>query len=182
MLARRFSVLLTVWLVLVWLLVFGRFDLVTVLGGLLVALATQLLFPLPHHRRMWHVRPWHLTVLAARFLSDMMRAGVQVAWVAVSGAAHRDAILRCELRSRDPVYVTVLAAMTSLIPGSIVVQIDAERGYMYLHSFDIDRHGGIEELRRATRNQELRILLAFATRDELDAAGLSRHSRAEQRP
>lgn len=181
MLARRFSVLLTAWLVVVWLLIFGRFDLVTALGGLLVALATQLLFPLPHHRRLWHVRPWHLIVLGVKFLSDMLRAGVQVAWVAVSGTPHKDAILRCELRSTDPVYVTVLAAMTSLIPGSIVVQIDSQNGLMYLHSFDIERHGGVEQLRRATRNQELRILLAFATNDELTAAGLTRRSRPEPR-
>lgn len=168
----RVSALLTLWLVAVWVLLWGRPTWVTLGGGLLVALLVQVAFPLPHHGRVFHPRPLAIAVLAGRFVADVVAAGWHVAWVVVSGRAHREAVVRCRLRSGDPLYVSAVTAMTSLIPGTIAIEVDDRRRLLYLHCFDVDHQGGVEAVRRATLAQEARVLRALANDAELRAAGL----------
>ena len=44
---------LVIWLVIVWMLLWGTFDVATAVYGLLVALVVLVLFPLPSHR--WNI-------------------------------------------------------------------------------------------------------------------------------
>lgn len=170
----RVSALLTVWLVTVWVLLWGRPTWLTVGGGVLVAVLVQVAFPLPHHGRLFHPRPGAVAVLLGRFLADVVAAGWHVAWVVVVGRPHREAVVRCRLRSSDALYVSVVTAMTSLIPGTIALEVDDRRRVLYLHCFDVDHQGGIDAVRRATLAQEARVLRALATDAELERAGLAR--------
>lgn len=156
------SVPMTLWLLLLWLAVFRSITPMHVAGGLLVAFAVQLLFPLPTSTHLWRWRFFPVLYLAVRFGWDLIVAGLQVAWVVVSGKTHDDGIVRCDLRSNDPVYMTIVAAMTSMVPGTIVVEASRERRALYLHVLDLRTHGGIAGVRRAVRAQEARVLLAFA--------------------
>lgn len=171
---RRVGVLFTVWLVFVWMAVFGELTWLSILGALIVGVAAQALFPLPHHEGIWQIRPILALYLAAHFIWDLARAGVHVAWLVISGRPHEDAILRCEIRSSNPVYLTILAAMTSLIPGTIVVQVDRSKKVIYLHCLDVEAQGGASGIRRATSNQEARILRAVAPTAVLTEVGLGR--------
>lgn len=158
----RVSPVLTLWLVLVWVMVFGSLSWLTVLGGLLVALAVQVAFPLPHASPRWHWRVWPMVVLVVRFVRDMVAAGLEVAWLVLSGRHTHTGIVRVELRSGDPVHMTIVSAMTSLVPGTIVVRVARLAGVIYLHVLDVDRQGGPEGVRRAVLGQEARVLRAVA--------------------
>jgi multisubunit Na+/H+ antiporter MnhE subunit len=162
-----------VWLTFLWVMVFGDLSWVTVLGGILASLAVQWAFPLPHSSSRWHVRPGAVTVLLARFVVDVIRAGLQVSWLVLSGRPVRSAIVRVNLRSADPVHLTGVSAMTSLVPGTIVVRVDRLTGTIYLHVLDLERQGGVEAVRSSVLDQERRILLAIGSNADLRAAGVA---------
>lgn len=163
---------LTVWLLLVWVMVFGSIDPLTLLGGVLVAVAVQWAFPLPRIPGRWTLHPWSALVLLGRFAADLVRAGLQVSWVVVSGRKVDNAILRVDLRSSDPVHMTIVSGMTSLVPGSIVVRVDRLVGRIYIHVLDVEGRGGIEAVRRSVLDQEDRILRAFLRPADLRSFGL----------
>lgn len=172
---------LTLWLLVVWVMVFGALDPLTILGGVLVAVGVQWAFPLPRVLGRWQIHPGALVVMILRFVFDLVRAGLEVSWVVVSGRRVDNAILRVDLRSADPVHLTVVSAMTSLVPGSIVVRVDRLVGRIYVHVLDVEGQGGIEAARRTVLDQEERILRALAGRGELEALGLRSHPGSPRR-
>lgn len=158
----------TVWLFFIWVAAFGNLEPLTLLGGLIVSLLVQLAFPLPARTGVFHFRLIPLIWLVVRFLADVVRAGLHVAWLVIKPEPRRDAIVRIDIRTDNPEYLTILAAMTSLIPGTIVLELDRARRSMYLHCLDIDFQGGVEGVRREVRAQEARILRAVAPRAALE--------------
>jgi len=170
---ERLSWGLTLWLTALWILVFGHLTWVTLISGILVALAVQWFFPLPHTSSTWHVRPFAVVVLLVRFVWDVIRAGLQVSWLVLSGRHVRSAVLRVNLHSADPVHLTAVSAMTSLVPGTIVFRVERLTGTIYLHVLDVDGQGGIEAVRASVLDQERRILAAIGSNDDLRAAGMT---------
>lgn len=169
---NRFSWFVTIWLMVIWLLLFANLKPLTIIGGLIVVLGVQLLFPLPHTGFFKYVRPWQTTKLVARFLYDMVLAALHVAKVVLTGEKYRCSIVRIDLRSRSDIIIAITAAMTNLVPGTIVVQVLRQEGIIYLHVFDIDDQGGPDGVRESTRAQEARVLKAFASRAELEELGV----------
>lgn len=155
------SVGLSVWLTVLWVLMFAPATWLTVISGALVAVVVQLAFPLPRARRRVKLRPLASVVLAVRFVSDLVRAALHIAMVVATGRSYRCSIVRVDLQSKEEIVLAIVAAMTNLVPGTIVVSIDRAHRYMYLHVFDLDWHGGTEAVRRAGIEQEERVLKAL---------------------
>lgn len=174
---HRLDPIFTVALVAAWMAVFAELSWVTFIGGVLVALLVQILFPLPHQRGTWRIRPVRLAFLTLRFAWDLIQAGIHVGLLVLFPRPHQNAIVRCETRTSNPVYLTILAAMVSLVPGTIVVEVDRKRRLMYLHCLDIAGQGGIDGIRRATSAQEARILWAVAPKAVLVQSGLRKERR-----
>lgn len=169
---RRVALGMTSWLTTVWVLVFQDASWLTVGSGLLVALAVQWFFPLPHVVRHWHLRALPLARLLVRFLADLLVAGVQVSRIVVAGRPVGTGVLEVGLRSADPAHLTIVSAMTSLVPGTIVLEVDRYMGRLTLHVLDLDGHGGPEGVRVSVREQEERMLMAVASDRHLTALGL----------
>ena len=74
-------------LTVVWLLLWGSITPTLVVGGLLTSVLVLMLFPFPQAPWRWTLRPWPTLVLLAVFAADLLRASVQVAWLAVRPAA-----------------------------------------------------------------------------------------------
>ena len=161
------------WLLAVWIAAFGNVEPLTVVGGIIVAVAVHFLFPLGHTPGVFRVRLIPLLELAARFLYDLVRSGLQVSWRVLHPEPRLDGIVSCDVRTSVPEYLTILAAMTSLIPGSIVIEVDRHRQKLIMHCLDIPGQGGAAGIRRATRAQEARILRALAPRSTLVKVGLA---------
>lgn len=169
---RHVSISMSAWLLLVWVAVFGSLDPLVVVGGLVIAVAVQLLFPLPTTPHLWHLRILPFLWLLIRFNWDLVTAGIHVAWLVVSGKDHRDGIVRCDLRTDNPVYMTIVAAMTSMVPGTIVVEASKSEKALFLHVLDLDAQGGVEGVRKSVAQQEDRVLWAVAPSDVLVESGL----------
>lgn len=166
------SIDLTVWLIFVWIATFGDLKPLTLVGALVVAVVVQWLFPLPNRAGIYRIHPVGLVVLIARFVWDMSRAGVHVAALILFPRPREDAILRMQVRTDVPEYLAILVAMTTLVPGTVVVEVDRAHRILYLHCLDVEGQGGVEALRAATLAQEARILRAVAPTSLLLELGL----------
>lgn len=168
----RASFAMTFWLTLIWVAVFASLSPLTLLSGVLVAVVVQLVFPMPKQKGLWHLRPLAALYLLVYFMYDLVRAGLQVSRVVVTDRVHDDGIVRCDLRTGNPVYMTIVAAMTSMIPGTIVVEADQREKAIYLHCLDLEAQGGVQGIRDATWDQEKRVLLALAPNQVLRRVGI----------
>lgn len=183
----------TIMLGLTWTLVWGRYDLPTLLMGLVFGVVVSLAFPLPPLRLSGTVRPLWWFALTGRLIFDLVWASVKVAWAAVvRGPRVRNAILRVPLRTRSDFVMTQVAELTTLVPGSVALETRraipkddeheersesaAESGeqefvgtnILYVHVMDLGEHPDIEAEREKIRNLEARVIRAFGPRSEYD--------------
>ncbi|WP_152352184.1 Na+/H+ antiporter subunit E [Brachybacterium subflavum] len=156
-----------------WCLLWGGFSASDVLGGLVVAVLVYVLFPLPSMAREVTLRPFAFVWLVARFLWDMTVSAVQIAWWAVRpGPEPPTAVIAVELVSRSDLFLTFTAALSTLIPGSVVVEAQRATGTLFLHVIGVGDEVGAEQARERARQQELRLLRALARGEVLEGAGL----------
>ncbi len=173
--ARRIPWRTVAWLTLVWVLLWGDFSPATILVGLIVGVVLSLVFPLPYIRFGGRIHPLSTLYLAWRFAIDLIEASVRVALLALRPSRHpQGAVIRVDLRSQSDLYLTLTAQLTTLVPGSLVVEANRQVSVLYLHLLDVDTLGGIEKVRADTLAVEARVLRAFASDQELAAAGLAR--------
>ena len=151
-----------VWLTLVWVALWGDVSWANVLGGLAVAVLVTLVFPLPPVRMRIRVRPLWLLWLGVRFVGDVVVASLQVAWLTVTLRRDpRNAIIAVPLRTDSELVLTLVGEMTSLVPGSVVVEVRRTTRTLYLHVLDVRDEAGIERMRRRTLDLERRVVLAL---------------------
>ena len=172
---QNVSVPMTLWLLAVWVIVFQSLSWVTIISGLLLALAVQLVFPMPGSHGIWHVRILYLTTLILKFVWDLVRAGIEVSGIVLSNRDHPDGIVECRLKTSSPVYLTILAAICSMVPGTVVLRVDPTERTMYLHCLNLPGQGGADGVRKAVAAQEKLVLLALATNRAVVDAGYGRY-------
>jgi multicomponent Na+:H+ antiporter subunit E len=151
------------WLTVVWTALWRDVSVGNVLAGALLGAFVLVLFPLPRLVVDLRVRPAAFVVLLARFLADVVRASLQVAWRAVGpGTVPPGSIVTVQLRSRDELFQTVTAQLVSLVPGSVVVELDSPRGLLSVHAFAAGTPAEVALARANVLAQEDRVLRALA--------------------
>ena len=94
---------------------------------MVVGLLVMLLLPLPPVEGGTRVRPLALLRFVGHFLVDVAVSGAQVAWRALSpGGVRQRAIVRVQLRADSDLLLTAVAETVSLVPGSLVLDLDRE--------------------------------------------------------
>jgi multicomponent Na+:H+ antiporter subunit E len=163
-----------VWLAVVWVLLWGSVTWGNILAGLLLGVLVVVLLPLPPLPFHGRVRPLRVLALLTRFGADLVVASFQVAWQAVRpGVQPRGAVVGVRLRNPSDIYLTVTAELSSLVPGSLVVEVHRLTGMLYLHVLDLEAYGGVDKVRADVLALEARVLRALASDAELEAAGLT---------
>lgn len=168
---RSLQPLVLVWLTVVWVALWGHLSVLTVVGGLLVAILTCLVFPLPPLRLDVRVRLLPLLVLLGRFAADVVRSSVQVAIVVLRPRSRplRNAVVEVNLRTPSDFVLTVVAEMTCLIPGSLVVEARRSTHTLFLHVLDVEDQAAADRFRQSVLDQEARVVRALGHHiDHLD--------------
>lgn len=156
------------WLVLVWNLLWGELTWGNLLGGLLVAGAVLVFFPLPPVTFAGRLRARALLVFAAGFGAELVSASARVAWLAVQpGCRPRGAIIGVRLRVRSDLNLTLTAEAISLVPGTLIVDVDRDAGTLYVHVLDVRRPQDVADSRQRTLDVERRIVRAVGSAPEL---------------
>jgi multicomponent Na+:H+ antiporter subunit E len=166
----RHQVPLIAWLVLVWMLLWGTLSWANLLSGLLVALTVLTLLPLPHVVGGARVRPVPLLAFLGHFVVDLFVSGAEVAWQALRPAGvRRTAIVQVRLRADSDLLLTMVAEAISLVPGSLVLDLDREQRVMTLHLLPVQDLEDVERKKANVLVVETRLVRAFGSAADLAA-------------
>ncbi|GGC61595.1 Na+/H+ antiporter subunit E [Hoyosella rhizosphaerae] len=157
--SRMFGVLA---LATVWVLLWGTLSIGNVLSGIAVGLAVVLLFPLP---RIPIRGRFHLTsFIALNFViaTMLVRATLQVTWITLRpGPPPKCAILKRRLSVQSDIVLTLIVDALSLIPGSLVLQVDKVQRVVFIHVLDVSDKRAIADFHRNTDQLERWFIRAF---------------------
>lgn len=149
-----------VMLVLVWMALWGSAS-VTVIGiGVVVSVLILLLFPLPTMVFRFGIHPWRMLLLVVRFLYDVVLASIQVGWMAIRPRLPQSEITTVQLASDSDLIEALTALAVSLVPGSLIVDADADNRVLTIHVLDAE-HRSMAEFAAQVLAQERRIRLAL---------------------
>ena len=166
----RHQLPLLLWLVLVWNLLWGTWSWANLLSGVLVALGVTLLLPLPPVVGGARVRPVGLLRFLVHFVVDLVSSGAQVAWQTVRPTGiDRSAIIIVQLRTDSDLLLTILTESLTLVPGSMVIDLDRERRTIALHILHVRDQRDVERQREGVLAEEERVVRAFGSPDEIAA-------------
>ncbi|WP_166783942.1 Na+/H+ antiporter subunit E [Cryobacterium sp. Hz9] len=156
-------------LIVLWMLLWGDFSWLNLLTGFVVGMVVTVGFYLVPVQLSGRVHPLRTVVFFVRLVVDIVWASIDVAWLAVKPRlVTSNAILAIRLHTRSDLILTWTAVATSIVPGSIVVDIDRESSILYLHVLNMHSAGDIESFRRRVQNTERRIVRGFGSREEVE--------------
>lgn len=164
---RRNRLIAAIGLVLVWTLLWGSFTWANVISGLVVAVVVLAAFPLPPVTYAGRIRPLRLLLFGLRFLRDLVVASVEIAALAFRfGHTPHSAIIAVQLRVRSDLNITLTGEALSLVPGSLIVEVDQTTGTLYVHVLGVRDHTEVEHFRQSVLELEARIIAAVGSDDE----------------
>ena len=159
---------LLVGLVVLWMVLWGQLTWVSILTGIIVAIAVTRVLYLPPADISGRLYVLYLAVFLVHFAVDVAVASFTVAFQALSPRPiPLSSVIGIQLRTRSDFVMTLDAIAMSLVPGSIVVEVDRERSILYFHSFDTTTAADIEAMRRKVLVIESRIVRAIGSKEDL---------------
>lgn len=157
-------------LVIFWMLLWGSTTPLTIITGIVVAVLVTRVLYLPRVVLAPRVNPWWFLVFLGVFIGQLVTASFQVAFQAVfARRIQNNAVITAELHTRSDFILTGTAIAISLVPGSVVLEVDREHAILYVHVLGADSPEKIEHARATILATERRLLRALGSRDEWEA-------------
>ena len=157
-----------VWLIALWMLLWGQFTVLAFVTGLIAAVAVTRVFRLPPVELSGRVNLWYGLVFVLSFLGAVVRGSLTVAWQVLDlGRQPGTAIIAVPLRIDDDLIMTHTAVTASLIPGSLIVDADRDRRILYLHVIGVRSEADVEAQRESVLAWERRIVRAVGSRAQV---------------
>lgn len=164
---------LVVWLVVVWVALWGSVTPANVLTGLAVAIVLTYVFP-PRGGSQQRVRPLALARLAAHFTWKLAQANVEVAWEVITPKSNvNEGIIAVPIDDAPDGVVALVANAVSLTPGTLTLEVHEDPTVLYVHVLHLrsvdDARAEVQTFYRLAR-------AAFPADDETsatDAGGVS---------
>ena len=156
------------WLVLVWILLWGSVSWANLLSGILVAVLVTNVLPLPAVIGGMRVHPVALLVFLGYFVKDLVVSSAQVAWQAIRPSGmQQGAIIAVQLRTDSDLLLTLIAEALTLVPGSIVLDLDRPRRTLGVHLLHVDDAADVEHQRAGVLTMEDRVVRAFGRAEDI---------------
>jgi multicomponent Na+:H+ antiporter subunit E len=168
---RTGSVLFVIWLVTMWILLWGELSLANVVGGLLVATVLLLAVPRPEVQAdAPRIRPLALLALLGWFVWKLFEANVKVAIEVVrppGKARIHPAIVAIALPGCPDGITTAVANFITLTPGTLTVEVDPAGPVLFVHVMQFE---SVEGTRAEVYEIERRIVAAVGSTAARDAS------------
>ncbi|HOA86720.1 MAG: Na+/H+ antiporter subunit E [Microbacteriaceae bacterium] len=156
------------WLIALWMLLWGQFSWLAALTGLIVAILVTRVFRLPPVELSGRVNLWYGLVFVVTFFAAVVHSALLVAWQVLDVRRQPGtAIIAVPLRTDDDLIMTHVAVTASLIPGSFVLESDRDRRILYLHVIGVRTSADVEKFRDSVMRWEQRIVRAVGTREQV---------------
>lgn len=161
---------LLIWLVVVWGALWQDFSVGNLLFGALIALAVTQVFYLPPIELSGRFNVVRALLFLFWFLKQVTVASFQVLyWAIVKGPRIRNAVVAVPLRSPADLMMTGVGHILSLIPGSLVVEVDRGSATLYVHAMNVYTPEDVVSVREGIQDIEARLIKVMGTRAELAA-------------
>ena len=153
-----------VWLVALWMLLWGQFTWLAFFTGVVAAVLVTRTFRLPPVELSGRVNIFYGAIFVLEFLWALVVGSLTVAWQVYDlrrqpGAA----IIAVPLLIDDDLIMTHTAVTASLIPGSLIVDADRDRRILYLHVIGARNEADIGKQRESVQGWEKRIVMAVGS-------------------
>lgn len=170
------------WLIALWMLLWGQFTVLAFLTGTVVAVFVTSVFRLPPVELSGRLNPWWLLVFLVQFLGAVVKGSLVVAWQVVRpGRQPGVSVVAVPLVTDDDLIMAHVGVTASLIPGSLVLETDRDRRILYLHVLGAATDAEVDAQRRMVQRWEARIVRAVGSPAQLEAVRSSRAGGAEIR-
>lgn len=162
---------LVAWLVLVWVLLWGTYDVGTVFFGFVVAVLVVVVFPAPPIATNIVLRPLRIVQLLFFLTVDLVFSTARVAWQALrQGPRARAGIVEVTLVTDSDHLTAMVANAVSLAPGTFVLQIDRANRICYVYQLGM-RASEADSVRRSVLKWERRVVRAVGSAEEVAMVG-----------
>lgn len=159
-----------VWLVFIWMLLWGQVTVLSFVTGVLVAIFVTRVFRLPPAELSGRINVWYLFVYIVTFATAVVWGSLQVAWQVLNPRRYPGtAIIAVPLTTDDDLIMTHVGVTASLIPGSLVLQTDRDGRVLYLHVIGVRNAADVEKQREGVLRWERRIIRALGSRAQYAA-------------
>ncbi|MCC3281468.1 Na+/H+ antiporter subunit E [Arthrobacter caoxuetaonis] len=159
---------LIIWLVLLWGALWQDFSLGNLVFGAIIAFVVTNIFYLPPVDLSGRFNVLYAAGFGIRFLYKLVIASFHVLWLAaVHGPRIKNAVVAVKLRSHSDLLVTATGHALSLIPGSLVVEVDRSTSTLYLHCLGVNSQAAAEKVRDDVRATESWLIRMMGTREDL---------------
>jgi multicomponent Na+:H+ antiporter subunit E len=159
---RLLRATVVVWLVVVWLLLWGTFSAANVISGLAVALFITFLLALPTVPVQGRPRPLAVLWLLVNVNWWLVRSSVQMAWLTLRpGPPPLAAILPARLNLKSDLVLALAVNILNLTPGTLVLEIDQVRRLAYVHVLGMDSPGAVDRFHKQVSDLEQLLVAAF---------------------
>ncbi|MDE0584903.1 MULTISPECIES: Na+/H+ antiporter subunit E [Planococcus] len=133
------QVLLNFFLALVWMFMTVSFTPSGFVIGFLIGLGIIILMRRFFSKRLYILRVWALISLFLLFLRELFMSSIQVLSIVISPNMNiKPAIFEMETELDDDWQVTLLSALITLTPGTLVIGISEDQKRLYIHALDFE--------------------------------------------
>lgn len=156
----------------IWVLLWGRVTIANIVMGVVVASLLLLLLPLPPVPVQGRVHPVAVLKLSGLFAWYLLVSSIQLMWLAIKpGPTPQTGVLRVPVNLKSDLVLVLASSITTLIPGSIVLEIDQVRRILYCHVIDVGSARSVERFYQQVAQVERLLVAAFERDDEWLPAG-----------
>ncbi|GMA36721.1 Na+/H+ antiporter subunit E [Demequina litorisediminis] len=161
---RRQQIPLRLSLVVLWVFLWGTFDATTIVSGIVVAALAPLVFYLPPIETSGRLHVGWLLWFVVVLMWDIARSSITVAGQAFGiGYSPKEAIIGVKMRSSSDLILTATAEASSLVPGTLVVDVDRAGGELFIHILCVKDAAHIERARQEVLATEARLIRAVGS-------------------
>jgi len=133
------QILINILIAFVWMLLNESWDAINFgvgyLIGFLIILSMRRFFPEPFHGR----KLWSIFKLLFLFIVELFKSSVNVIIQVMRPKLNiQPGIFRSETILKTDFEITLLSMLLTLTPGSVVMEVDARAGVMFIHAMDAD--------------------------------------------
>ena len=159
---------LLAWLVIVWGALWQDFSPGNLVFGLILALVVTRFLYLPPVELSGRFNVLYAVRFAFVFVAQLVAASLQLLWLAVTaGPSATSAVVAVPLRSHADLMVTATGHVVSLIPGSLIVDVDRANATLYVHGIDVPDAAAADRVRRSVLAAEAELIRVMGTKEEL---------------
>jgi len=140
--------LTNVFLALLWMLLWGVFDIYYLVAGFVLGYLLLGLISRTIEGPGYGTKGWKLLSFAIYFVRTLIKANIQVAHEIVTpGYGMTPRVIRYDVQGLTPGQITSLANTITLTPGTLSVDVGDDHRFLYVHCmYAADRDTAVREL------------------------------------